>query len=189
MSEPTATQGRRKGIGWAYFIPVIALAILAVFFYRGMQLNPTFIESPLIGTKAAEFSLPGLRDPAANVSTADMAGRYALLNVWATWCTGCRQEHAFLVELSRSGMPIYGLNWKDDRMAAIEWLERLGDPYVVSAADVVGDVAIDYGVYAAPETFLLAPDLTILHKHFGPLDGTIWQRDFVPTIEAHQAGG
>jgi len=168
-----------------YAIPVIILLVLGGFFLRGLGLNPTYIESPLIGKPAPEFSLPDLIDPSANVSTSDLVGQFTLLNVWGTWCPECRNEHDFLLSLARSGMPIYGLNWKDERDKALEWLEVLGDPYVASAADVIGDVAIDFGVYGAPETFLIGPDLTVLQKHISPLTPEVWETRFVPLIEEH----
>jgi len=168
---------------WRYAIPVVVVVVLGVFLYRGLYLNPGYIPSPLVGQPAPEFSLPGLENPAQQVGSHDFAGKVALLNVWATWCIGCRQEHAFLLELSRTGgIPIYGLNWKDDRGAALKWLETLGDPYVATAFDPLGDVAIDWGVYGAPETFLIGRDGTVLHKHIAPLTPEIWQRDFLPKI-------
>jgi cytochrome c biogenesis protein CcmG/thiol:disulfide interchange protein DsbE len=112
-------------------------------------------------------------------------GKLALVNVWATWCVGCRQEHPFLVELSKSaGIPIYGLNWKDDRGQAMSWLSQLGDPYEASGFDESGDAAIDWGVYGAPETFLLAPDGTVLYKHLSPLTAEVWSTEFMPRIAA-----
>ena len=180
---------RRKPVPVIRFaIPVIVFTVIALFFLRGLDLNPGAIDSPLIGTEAPAFSLPGLINPEAPVGTADIAGQYALLNVWATWCVECRHEHDFLLSLARSGMPILGLNWKDDRAAALRWLETLGDPYIASAYDFEGDVAIDYGVYGAPETFLLAPDLTILHKRLGAMTPEVWQAEFLPAIERHRGG-
>ncbi|MFO7287321.1 MAG: DsbE family thiol:disulfide interchange protein [Gammaproteobacteria bacterium] len=168
---------------WRYAMPIVLFAVLGVFLYRGLYLNPGSLESPLVGRPAPEFSLPSLEDPLREVGSDDFAGQVALLNVWATWCVGCRQEHPYLLELARtSGIPIYGLNWKDDRAAALEWLARLGDPYVASAFDSEGDVAIDWGVYGAPETFLIGRDGTVLHKHIGPLMPEIWRRDFLPKI-------
>ena len=168
---------------WRYAVPVIALFVLGAFFYRGLHLNPGYVESPLIGRTAPAFSLPDLERPTLSVGTADMAGKMSLLNVWATWCVECRHEHDFLLSLAEAGIPIYGLNWKDDRDAALEWLDVLGNPYVASARDVIGDVAIDYGVYGAPETFLLGPDLTILQKHLGPLTPSIWEAKFASLID------
>lgn len=171
-----------------YAIPILIFAVIAVFFRIGLELEPSNIESPLIGKTAPEFSLPGLVDPDRQVGTDDLAGRYALLNVWATWCVECRHEHEFLVTLADSGFPIYGLNWKDERATALRWLDTLGNPYVASAFDSEGDVAIDYGVYGAPETFLLAPDLTILTKRLGAMTPEVWSRQFLPAIESHRAG-
>jgi cytochrome c biogenesis protein CcmG, thiol:disulfide interchange protein DsbE len=168
---------------WRYFIPVGVFAVLAAFFYRGLHLNPSAIESPLIGKPVPEFSLPSLTDPDATVGSNDLQGQVSLLNVWGTWCVECRREHGFLVELARSGIPIYGLNLKDDRASALDWLDRLGDPYVDSAFDEDGKVAIDWGVYGAPETFLIDRDGTILHKHISVLTPAIWQQRFLPIIE------
>lgn len=168
---------------WRYAIPVVILGVLAAFFYRGLNLNPRFIPSPMVGKPAPQFSLPSVADPNVEVGTDDMAGNVALLNVWGTWCVECRYEHNFLLELSRtSGIPIYGLNIQDDRASAIEWLATLGDPYVASAADYEGYVSIDWGIYGAPETFLIDRDGTILHKHISPLTPEVWQRDFAPIV-------
>ena len=174
---------------WRYTIPVVLFGVLAVFFYRGLYLNPGQVDSPLIGKCAPAFSLPDLENPAATVGTADLEGRTTLLNVWATWCVECRHEHQFLLDLAASGVPIYGLNWKDERDAALRWLETLGDPYVASAEDPIGDVAIDYGVYGAPETFLIGPDLTVLQKHLGPMTPAIWESKFEPFLESGRGDG
>jgi len=177
----------RVGGMWRYGVPVAIFAVIFAFFYRGLYLNPAYVnDSPLIGKPAPEFSLPGLQDPSVEVGTADISGEFALLNVWGTWCPECRHEHGFLVELAQSGVPILGLNWNDDRDAAIRWLDTLGDPYVATATDVVGEVAIDYGVYGAPETFLIAPDRTILAKRVGVITPEVWQGEFVPAIEAYR---
>jgi cytochrome c biogenesis protein CcmG/thiol:disulfide interchange protein DsbE len=168
---------------WRYFVPVLVLAVLAVFFYGGLGLNPSRVTSPLLGKPAPEFSLPTVRDPAVNVGSEDFKGQVALLNVWGTWCVECRHEHPFLLELARSsGIPIYGLNVKDERANSIAWLDELGDPYVASAFDAEGRVAIDWGVYGAPETFLIGRDGTVLHKHISPLTPAVWRRDFMPLI-------
>ena len=170
---------------WRYLIPIGVFVVLAAFFARGLSLNPGYVPSPLLGKPAPAFELPRLKDPAATLGTRDIEGQVALLNVWATWCVGCRQEHAFLVELAEANdVPIYGLNWKDDRATALSWLASLGDPYVASAFDEIGEVAIDWGVYGAPETFLLARDGTVLYKHIAPLTPEIWAQEFLPRIVA-----
>jgi cytochrome c biogenesis protein CcmG/thiol:disulfide interchange protein DsbE len=168
---------------WRYFVPVAVLAVLVVFFSGGLGLNPSKVTSPLLGKPAPEFSLPTVHDPGALVGSSDLKGRVTLLNVWGTWCVECRHEHDFLLELERTGVPIYGLNLRDDRANAIKWLDDLGDPYVASAFDPDGRVAIDWGVYGAPETFLIGRDGTVLHKHISPLTPAVWRRDFVPLIQ------
>jgi len=171
---------------WRYLIPIGLFVVLAAFFVRGLSLNPGYVPSPLLGKPAPEFELPRLKDPGASLGTQDLVGNVALLNVWATWCVGCRQEHGFLVELAKANnVPIYGLNWKDDRASALSWLASLGDPYVASAFDELGEVAIDWGVYGAPETFLLARDGTVLYKHIAPLTQSVWATEFLPRIVEH----
>ena len=168
---------------WRYLMPIGIFVVLAGFFLRGLSLNPRYVPSPLLGKPAPEFELPRLKDPGASLGSEDLEGKVALLNVWATWCVGCRQEHGLLVELAEANdVPIYGLNWKDDRGAALGWLYSLGDPYVASAFDELGEVAIDWGVYGAPETFLLARDGTVLYKHIAPLTREIWASEFLPRI-------
>jgi len=142
------------------------------------------LPSPLIGKPAPQFELPALEDPARMVSRSDFDGRPTLLNVWATWCVGCRQEHGFLLELSQSGaIPMYGLNWRDDGAEAVRFLKQLGDPFIASAYDADGRGGIDWGVYGAPETFLIGADGTVLEKHLGPMSWATWQQKFVPYLE------
>lgn len=175
-----------------YFIPVIVVALLALVFWRGLFLDPTKVPSPLVGKPVPEFSLPTLHDAEARFTDARFQGQPALLNVFGTWCPGCHTEHALLIELSRSiDIPIYGLNWKDDRRAAIAWLEDDGNPYTDIAFDEVGDVAIDWGVYGAPETFVIDSKGVIRHKHIGILTPEVLEEDILPllaTLEA-EAGG
>ncbi|MBA3563342.1 MAG: DsbE family thiol:disulfide interchange protein [Gammaproteobacteria bacterium] len=168
-----------------FLLPALVFAALIVFFVVGLERDPSYVPSPLIGKPAPDFELPTLADPDATFGLDDLRGQVSLLNVWATWCVGCRQEHALLVELSDSGeVPIYGLDWKDDREAALAWLEELGNPYVTTAFDETGRVAIDWGVYGAPETFLLDADATVLFKHVGPLTQQIWDEEFQPRLQA-----
>ena len=168
---------------WRYALPAFIFLVIAGFLFKGLSLNPRYIPSPMVGKPAPEFSLPSLRDPAIEIGTASMAGELSLMNVWGTWCVECRYEHDFLLELSReSGIPIYGFNLKDDRDSALRWLEDLGNPYVASAADEEGYVAVDWGIYGAPETFLIDRDGTILHKHISPLTAEAWNRDFLPIV-------
>lgn len=173
---------------WRFYAPLAGLAVLVAFFYFGLFRNPSEIPSPLIGKPAPVFSLPSLQDPARRVSNESYRGRMYVLNVWGTWCPGCREEHAVLLDIARTNVvPIIGFDWKDERPLALRWLGQLGDPYVETAFDADGRAAIDWGVYGAPETFLVSADGTVLHKHLAPLTREIWERDFLPKIMA--AGG
>jgi cytochrome c biogenesis protein CcmG, thiol:disulfide interchange protein DsbE len=166
-----------------YLIPIGLFAALIGFFYVGLDRDKETLPSPLIGKPAPQFELPQLGDPSQQVGNETFKGRMYVLNVWGSWCVGCRQEHQALMEISQRGeVPIVGLNWRDDLDMAQRWLQELGNPYVVSAADVEGRVAIDWGVYGAPETFLIDANGTIVHKHIGPLTVQIWDRDFRPLL-------
>jgi cytochrome c biogenesis protein CcmG/thiol:disulfide interchange protein DsbE len=168
---------------WRYLAPVGLFATLLAFFYFGLGRDKETLPSPLIGKPAPAFELPRLDDPARMVSTKDFAGRIYVLNVWGTWCPGCRQEHDVLLEIARRNVaPIVGLDWKDDLQLAQRWLRELGNPYVVTAFDAEGRVAIDWGVYGAPETFLIDAQGVVRHKHVGPLTLEHWERDFMPKI-------
>ncbi|HZF27253.1 MAG TPA: DsbE family thiol:disulfide interchange protein [Steroidobacteraceae bacterium] len=171
-----------------YVLPLGGLAVLVVFLFFGLHREPSAIPSPLIGKPAPQFALPSVGDPARQVTNATYRGRMYVLNVWGTWCVGCREEHTALLAISRTNVvPVVGLNWKDDRPLAIQWLNELGNPYVECGFDADGRVAIDWGVYGAPETFLIDANGVVIHKHIAPLTEEIWQRDFLPRIRA--AGG
>lgn len=171
---------------WRYAIPVVLLGVLGVFFYRGLYLNPGYIPSPLIGKPAPEFSVPTLHDPSERFTNADFGDDVALLNVWGTWCYACREEHPYLLELARtSGVPIFGLDWNDeDRATSLAWLEQLGNPYVKTGFDPQGSAGIDWGVYGAPETFLVDGEGHILYKHIAPMTPEVWREEFLPRIQA-----
>jgi cytochrome c biogenesis protein CcmG/thiol:disulfide interchange protein DsbE len=172
-----------------FLIPFGVFAVLVGFFIVGLQRDPRMIPSPLIGKPAPQFALQNLSDPSQQVTNADFKGRMYVFNVWGTWCGGCREEHGSLLAISRtSGVPIVGLNWKDDRVQALRWLKELGDPYAVVAFDPEGQVAIDWGVYGAPESFLVSTDGTILFKRIGPMTLDVWQREFLPLINGTGSG-
>ncbi len=177
---------------WRFVTPLVLFGLLVAVFVKGLdpERNLNELPSPFVGKTAPTFDLPGLKDPSTRVGTALYEGETALINVWATWCVGCRQEHDFLLQLSREDVvPIVGINWRDNRDEALRWLAQLGDPYVASGYDGDGRVGIDWGVYGAPETFLVGRDGTVLHKHLGPLDRRIWEEDFMPLIDADGRGG
>jgi cytochrome c biogenesis protein CcmG/thiol:disulfide interchange protein DsbE len=168
---------------WRFIIPIGLFATLAVFLFVGLGRDKETLPSPLIGKPAPAFTLPSIEDPSRNVSSSDYAGRMYVLNVWATWCVGCRHEHKALMEIARRGeVPLVGLDWKDELPLARNWLAQLGNPYVATAFDAEGRVAIDWGVYLAPETFLVDAAGRIVHKHFGPMTLEAWEQDFMPLV-------
>lgn len=164
-----------------YVIPLVLFVVLVVFLAIGLGRDPHEIPSPLINKPAAAFQLSQLKDPSKKFSAEEMKGKVWLLNVWASWCFSCREEHPFLLEYARSGaVPIYGLNSKDKREDALSWLGELGDPYVLSVSDLDGRVGIDYGVYGAPETYLIDRNGIIRFKQIGPVTPDIWEQKILP---------
>jgi cytochrome c biogenesis protein CcmG/thiol:disulfide interchange protein DsbE len=166
-----------------YLVPLALFTLLVAFLYRGLSLDPKLVPSPLVGKPIPKFTLTRLDNPAATISDADLKGKVSLLNVWATWCVSCRHEHETLVELAKTGqVEIYGLNYKDNREQANRYLSLLGNPYVANGFDGDGRVGIDWGVYGAPETFIIDRDGIIRHKHIGPLTTEIIQEEILPLV-------
>ncbi len=170
-----------------HLVPLLGFAALALLLWIGLGLDPRVVSSPLVGKAAPDFSLPRLEDPARRFERADLLGQVSLLNVWATWCAGCRDEHPLLVELAQSGaVAIFGINYKDQYRPALDWLQRYGNPYVTSGYDAQGLTGIDFGVYGLPETFVIDPDGNIVYKHVGPLDYAVWRERILPVVENHR---
>jgi len=172
---------------WKYIAPMVIFALLLLMFVKGLdpERNVNALPSPFLGKPAPQFELPSLTDPSKTVGNADFGDGMTLVNVWATWCVGCRQEHDFLLQLEESGsIRMFGLNWRDNQVEAQRWLQDLGDPYIDTAYDGDGRAGINWGVYGAPETFLVGSDGTVLYKHLGPLNSRLWQEHFVPHLEA-----
>ncbi len=166
-----------------YLAPLLAFLALAALLYKGLSIDPKKVPSPLIDKPAPAFNLPALKHPEQFISNADFHGKVSLLNVWATWCVACRQEHPLLMQLQQDGVPIYGLNYKDQRPAAEQWLIRFGDPYIANAFDAEGRVGIDWGVYGTPETFVIDKQGMIRYKYIGPLTFDAIQQEILPLIE------
>ena len=172
-----------------YLLPLGLFLVLIVFLAIGLGRDPHEVPSPLINKPAPTFQLPQLKDPGKTFSAMDMRGKVWILNVWASWCFSCRDEHPLLIEYAKSGaVPIYGLNYKDKRDDALAWLNELGDPYVLSVADEDGRVAIDYGVYGAPETYLIDQSGTIRFKQIGPVTPDVWQQKILPLAKQLNRG-
>jgi cytochrome c biogenesis protein CcmG/thiol:disulfide interchange protein DsbE len=166
-----------------FLIPLAVFVVLLGFLGVGLTLNPREVPSPLIDKAAPAFSLSQLHEADKTLTPADLKGKVWLLNVWASWCVSCRQEHPLLVELGKSNVvPIYGLNYKDQRPDALKWLDQFGNPYTASIVDADGKVGIDYGVYGVPETFLIDKQGVIRYKQIGPITPQVLQEKLLPMI-------
>ena len=164
-------------------IPLGIFGVLIVFLVIGLGLKPKEIPSPLIGKAAPTFSLPVLNQEGQIFTPKDLLGKVWLLNVWASWCVSCRAEHPLLNELAKMKLvPILGLNYKDQDLAAIKWLAELGNPYDLSIVDAKGLVGIDYGVYGVPETFVIDQTGKVAFKHIGPITPDSMQKTLLPLI-------
>ena len=165
-------------------LPLGIFAALVVLLAVGLTLDPREVPSPFIGKAAPAFTLPQLHEPGKTFSPADMKGQVWLLNVWASWCVSCRDEHPVLVELSRANVvPVVGLDYKDKTDDARAWLTQFGDPYRLSVVDAKGQVGIDYGVYGVPETFLIDKRGVIRYKRIGVLTPEIVREKVLPLVQ------
>ena len=161
--------------------PLVILVLLVGFLAVGLKLNPREVPSPLVGKPAPAFNLPVLHQPDQRFAPADMRGQVWLLNVWASWCVSCRDEHPVLLELSKRGvLPILGLNYKDKDQEASAWLKQFGNPYQLSVVDANGRIGIDYGVYGVPETYLIDAEGVIRYKQIGPLTMATLEQKVLP---------
>lgn len=167
---------------WGRYIPLGIFIILAVFLFRGLALDPRILPSQLIGKPLPSFSVTNLFNPKQELTQQNFSGKIALINVWASWCTSCEEEQALLVALAQQGIIIYGLDYKDTRVAALNWLKRFGNPYAIIGFDEKGTAGIELGVYGTPETYLLDSSGKIRYKHVGPLTPEIWREQFLPII-------
>jgi len=183
---PTAISGdgSARGRRLRYLVPAAVFFALAVMLGWGLVHNPREIPSALIGKPVPQFSLPPVQGRTLGLSTGDLAGEVSLVNVFASWCVACRDEHPLFMQMKSEGIvPIHGLNYKDQPTNAARWLNTLGDPYTRTGADRDGRVAIEWGVYGVPETFVITKDGRIAHKHIGPLRPEDLEKTIRPLIE------
>ena len=167
-----------------FLLPLSLFIVLAGFLAYGLQLNPREVPSPLIDKPAPLFKVAQLHSPDKTIAPEDMKGKVWLLNVWASWCVSCLQEHPILIELAKANLvPIVGLNYKDQRDAGLGWLTKHGDPYVLSAYDLDGRIGIDYGVYGVPETFVIDKAGVIRYKHIGPVTVDALNTKILPKVK------
>jgi len=170
-----------------FLIPLGIFIVLVIFLGIGLKLDPREVPSPLVGKSAPDFKLALLSDPNKQLSPADLRGKVWLFNVWASWCASCRQEHEVLLNLSRQGgVPIYGMDYKDQPGDAQAVLNRYGNPYVETVVDLDGRTGINYGVYGVPETYLIDKNGIIRHKHTGPVTQEILDKKILPLVKELQ---
>jgi cytochrome c biogenesis protein CcmG/thiol:disulfide interchange protein DsbE len=167
-----------------FLLPLGLFLALAVFLAIGLKRDPRLVPSPLIDKPAPSFALPTVADPAHVLRKSDLLGQVWVLNVWASWCRSCRQEHpVFMAFAQRKVVPLYGLNYKDQRADAQAWLQAHGNPYTDSLFDAPGNLGIDFGVYGVPETFVIDKRGNIRFKHVGPVTAQVLAQDIEPVLD------
>lgn len=165
--------------------PLAIFLVLAGFLAYGLRLDPREVPSPLVGKPAPAFAAPALAAPERTLRQQDLAGKVWMLNVWASWCGACREEHPVLVAYSRrpGAVPVYGLNYKDKREDGLGWLGQFGNPYTDSVFDPDGRIGIDYGVYGVPETFVIDRAGVIRYKQIGPITPSVLRDKIEPLLK------
>ena len=180
------TAGDQSGIGrrrFIYMLPAGAFAAMAAAFAFSLGRDPSRIPSALIGKSVPDFALPPVQGRTRGLSSADLRGEVSLVNVFASWCVACREEHPLFMALAKNGaVPIHGLNYKDRPDDAAAWLDKLGDPYTRTGADRDGRVGIDWGVYGVPETFIVDRNGIIAHKHIGAVTQEALDNTILPLV-------
>ena len=173
-----------------FLLPLALFAAILLFLGVGLGLNPREVPSPLIGKPAPAFALPRLDAEGQQLSREDLLGQVWMLNVWASWCAPCRDEHPLVIDIARRQLvPVYGLNYKDSRPAASNWLANLGNPYRATLVDADGRVGIDFGVYGVPETFIIDRQGIVRFKHTGPLTPDVVRSKIEPLLKELNALG
>ena len=167
----------------AFLVPLVVFAAIGLLLAVGLTLNPREIPSPLIGKPVPQFELSPVRGRALGLATSDLKGEVSIVNVFASWCVACKEEHPLFMQIHRDRLvPIHGLNYKDRPEDAQKWLDDLGDPYTRTGADIDGRVAIDWGVYGVPETFVIDREGRIAYKHIGPITPKLLEETLRPLI-------
>lgn len=188
VSPPSDGVDRGRTRRLRYFIPVAVFIAVAILFGWGLTRDPREIPSNLIGKPVPQFNLPAVKGRTLGLSSANLGGEVSLVNVFASWCAECRLEHPLIMQLKSQGVvTIHGLNYKDRPDDAERWLNKLGDPYTRTGADINGRVGIDWGVYGVPETFVISKDGRIAYKHIGPLSADVLEKKIIPLIATLKA--
>ncbi len=183
-SAKAIAKPNRHKLRLSRLLPLLVFLSITVLLGIGLFMDPKLVPSPLIGKSVPEFSLQPVQGRKSGLAREDLVGEVSMVNVFASWCVACRQEHPLLMALSRQGVvPIHGLNYKDKPQEAADWLDSLGDPYTRTGADIDGRVGIDWGVYGVPETFIVDKAGRIAYKHIGPIAKKDWDETLQPLIE------
>ncbi|OLS63470.1 DsbE family thiol:disulfide interchange protein [Pseudomonas putida] len=167
---------------WIMVLPLAVFLLVAVFLYRGLFLDPAELPSAMIGKPFPAFSLANVQGD-RTLTEADLKGKPALVNVWATWCISCKVEHPVLNKLAQQGVTIYGVNYKDENASALKWLAEFHNPYQMDIRDEQGTLGLDLGVYGAPETFFIDAKGVIRDKYVGVIDETVWREKLAPVYQ------
>ena len=168
-----------------FILPVVLFAVVAAALAVGLNLDPRKLPSTMIDKPSPEFDLPPVKGRPRGLASTDLVGEVQLVNFFASWCVACRVEHPLLNRLTEEGIvPVYGINYKDDPEDARAWLDRLGDPYVRSSADILGRTGIDWGVYLLPETFIVDANGRIVYKHVGAIYPEDLENTILPIVES-----
>ncbi len=193
MTDETISQGTEAALAQkprrriSAMLPVSVFFVITILLAIGLTMDPKKVPSPLIDKPVPEFDLPPVRGRSLGLARNNLEGEVSLVNVFASWCAACRQEHPLLMELRRRNqVPIHGLNYKDKPDEAAGWLDALGDPYTRTGADLDGRVGIDWGVYGVPETFVVDKNGNIAYKHIGPISEQDWETKIRPLVEKLQ---
>lgn len=184
LPPEAATSQTRRSRRMLFVVPLLLFAALVIFLAVGLRLDPREVPSPLIGKPVPQFALAPVKGRTAGLATGDLRGEVSLVNVFASWCVACREEHPLFMQLKNEGgfVPIHGLNYKDLPDDAARWLDTLGDPYTRTGADLDGRVGIDWGVYGVPETFVIDRQGRIAYKHIGPVTPQVLETKLRPLI-------
>lgn len=189
LAQAPGAGQRAKSRRLLFLLPVGVFLVLAIALAWGLTRDPRELPSALIGKAVPDFSLPPVQGRTLGLSSADLKGEVSLVNVFASWCTACREEHPLFMRLSAAGIvPIHGLNYRDRPEDAAKWLDGLGDPYMRTGADGNGRVGIDWGVYGVPETFVVGADGRIAYKHVGPVTEQALTETILPLVERLRQG-
>jgi cytochrome c biogenesis protein CcmG/thiol:disulfide interchange protein DsbE len=166
-----------------FLLPLVIAIVMGIVFYNSIGKDPTLLQSALLNKPLPAFKLPTVKDEKKIITEQDIRGKVVLINVWATWCPTCRAEHGFLLKLKRDGVPIIGIDYKDERDAALKWLKGLGDPYQYVIFDKEGTLGFNMGVYGAPETYVIDKQGVIRHRQVGEVNEQVWTKTIKPLMD------